>query len=160
MKLEKPNTVLHGVVSSAPGSAIQFRGATECTRRKDIYACVIPAGVPIDLRFDIDGYVPLYAFDVASMRGERIPLAFTPIRGASMAGSVQTSDGHPVSGAVISVVPDAPGSPDQRLPLRTLTTRTNTRGFFQLAGVAEGEYSVMSRVAGMSVARESILYRR
>jgi hypothetical protein len=145
--------VLHGIATAAPKSATEFRGATECVRRNDNYLCTIPAGVRVDVRFDLKGYAPLYAFDVASMRGEAVHLAFTPIRGASIRGSVETKDGHPIFGAAISVVPNAPASPEQRLPLRTLATKTNERGFFQIAGVVDGEYAIVSRVPGMSVTR-------
>lgn len=153
LPLEAHEEALHGVVTSAPGATTEFRGSIACKWRKDKYACVIPAGVPIDLRFDVAGYAPLYSFDLASMRGETLHLAFKPVRGASISGSVQTADGRPVSDAAIQLVPNAPGTPDQRLPLRTLATKTNKRGFFQIRGVEQGEYSLVSRATGMSEAQ-------
>ncbi|MFL6247316.1 MAG: carboxypeptidase regulatory-like domain-containing protein [Thermoanaerobaculia bacterium] len=124
----------------------------ECQFQEPAWQCVIPADTPLDLRLRPKGFAPLYFWDVVA--GEDIALESRALKtGASISGWVEAPSGKPLQGARISVSSTAHALAEEgRETARVATARTNRRGFFQIDGLAEGEYRLVSRAEGFSPA--------
>lgn len=120
-----------------------------CVREERILACLLPA-LRLDLKVSLAGYVPLYFWNLDLSQGgtqrleERLLVA-----GSSLTGFVTVPDGS-ASGVLVSAEPAfaLPSVPAERR--RALATRatTNERGFFLVAGLPPGEYTVRAERPG------------
>jgi hypothetical protein len=119
--------------------------ALECQFDKPTWQCVIPADVPFDLRLRPKGFAPLYYWGIAAR--EDITLEPRSLRsGASISGWVEGPTAQPIVGARVSLTPAGYARDEEgRQAARETSVRTNRRGFFQIAGLAEGEYRLVSR---------------
>ncbi|HEX2121604.1 MAG TPA: carboxypeptidase-like regulatory domain-containing protein, partial [Thermoanaerobaculia bacterium] len=85
------------------------------------------------------------------------PIAIALERGSSISGWLAADDA-PLETAIVDVVPEAFAGgrgADERLAFRSRSVKPNARGFFQLTGVAPGEYVVTARMSGRSPATVS-----
>ncbi|MEM8962415.1 MAG: carboxypeptidase-like regulatory domain-containing protein [Acidobacteriota bacterium] len=121
-------------------------GSTECavveTGRFD---CAIPAG-RLDLALHADGFVPHYRWQAEARVDEVLDLETLSLkRGASLAGWVETEtrvEDTPISVRLAPrVAPSTQGRPN-RVRDATLEVVADRRGFFQLAGITAGSYSL------------------
>jgi protocatechuate 3,4-dioxygenase beta subunit len=74
-----------------------------------------------------------------------IDISLLPVKLARVTGQAVSSDGRPLSGATIMLMPD---SRDNGILMPGGTTRTNGSGQFTLNGVAPGDYSLQVRSTG------------
>jgi hypothetical protein len=138
----------------APGSALAEKlppGKTTCSVEDRSWTCRLPAGV-LDLRFQVDSYVPRYRWGVHVPIGGTEKLGrFDLVRGSSVLGWVVTSDGSPLrSGARVSLRPRASGAvvdagKKERLQGLVFEAPINDRGFFQIDGAPAGAYVLEAR---------------
>lgn len=118
-----------------------------CRVSDDRWQCVVPAGLKLDVRLEPQGFAPVYLWNVQlSAREKRTSDPQKLVRGASVAGWVETPDETPLAGAVVTLAPLVVEH-EQADRLRAAEHRaiTNERGFFQLTGVSPGEYRLVSR---------------
>jgi len=151
--------------SSAPGTVWVFthpspeqspEGAPppaklRCPVEDRSWSCQIPAG-RLDLRFQADGYVPVFHWNAAVPAGETLELGTMPlVPGASVYGWVETVDRRDLGGrGSIRLTPDAAclaERPDEgrRIANRSLTTSIDERGFFDFGTVPPGSYVIEAR---------------
>lgn len=102
----------------------------------------LPRG-DLDLRFAADGWMPVYRW------GLDLPVDGTKLesigleRGGSVAGFVLDDAGMPVAGAQVRLRPaGAPTSPSDEDGWLNRAAVTGPLGFFQLAGIEEGLYTL------------------
>lgn len=122
----------------------------DCSLDYPKWRCDVPAGLPIDVRLEPEGFAPLYAWSVTATPGETLETErYTLVRGSSLAGWVEDAEGKPLRDAAVTLAALQPEHPDasRTSPLRHVA-RTNARGFFQFTGVAPGDYRLSSRAAG------------
>lgn len=108
--------------------------------------CTVPAG-RWSLRASVEGWAPVYRWDVEVPPGHRVPLGTLVFRrGGSIAGEVTAEDGLP-QGLDVTVVAHplmeaASLQPGERQRLQHLDLRTTARAFgkFGLSGVPPGRY--------------------
>jgi hypothetical protein len=72
----------------------------------------------------------------AALLAAQAPGAAQEAAGGTVSGAVETIEGRPVAGAVVSLVPAEPGV----LVARNLMARTDERGGFSISGVPDGKY--------------------
>lgn len=121
----------------------------DCKFDQPAWDCVIPANAPMDLRLRPTGFAPVYYWDIATR--DDITLEPRPLRkGASISGWVEGVNRKPIEGARITIGPAVQARNDgARQAAAEATGRTNRRGFFQINGLAEGEYQLVSRTDGL-----------
>jgi hypothetical protein len=147
---------LEAAVFPAPGVGERAISATEsghpldCRFDKPNWECVVPADAPLDLRLSAKGFAPVYYWDVVAR--DEVTLEPRALHaGGSVSGWVEAPTGKPIENAQIVLAPAGHArNEDARLAAREAKTRTNRRGFFQLTGLAEGEYRLVSRANGFS----------
>ncbi len=119
-----------------------------CTVEKHVAACEIPAGRLIHLRFEREGFAPIYLLNVAVSEGE--PLALDPptwIPAYSVAGRVTERAGQSVEGAEVQLIPiTAMELPRSQRLLRTRTAKSDVHGRYRIDGVEPGSYRLVSHV--------------
>lgn len=114
-----------------------------CTLKGVSFRCELPAG-KLDLSLGVPGFAPTYLWGLDVKRG--VDREVGPVRlalGASVAGwvVVPSTAAEPV---ITEVAPETTGwlgdPAKQAMRLRTARASTDTRGFFQLTGLAAGAY--------------------
>ncbi len=124
------------------------------------FLCPVPAG-RLDLRLGAPGFVALYSWGVDIGRRETEDLGVLKLRpGASVVGWVQipdpSIDSQDPTVELLPVVAGRAGRGEgERHAAVALETSTNRRGFFQLAGVAPGRYTLRARHPRYSTAQVS-----
>jgi hypothetical protein len=100
------------------------------------------------------GFATVHYWDVVARPNEKRPLEPRELHaGASVSGWLENADGKPLREARVALTPSAHAAGEQkRAAVRELTARTNARGFFQLSGVAAGEYRLVARGGELSPA--------
>jgi len=114
--------------------------------------CIVPADLPIDLRLSSDGFAPIYYWNVIARPGEtRLLEPRAIVAGASFSGWVEDADRKPLAGArlLLSPATNAAGE-ESRAVAREISAKSGARGFFQITGIASGEYRLTSRAEGLS----------
>ena len=131
--------------------------------------CEIPAGA-VDVRLAIPSFAPQYNWNVQLRAGETVRLPFATSRGGSVVGYVRSEKGAPVTAARVelqtsrgtAIAPSSRrvGQPSdeqpEHHPSKRLETGTNHRGFFQIVGVAPGDYRIVSTASEGLVAIETV----
>ena len=121
----------------------------DCVLDFPSWRCSVPANVVMDVRLEPEGFAPVHYWSVVAAPGAKQELEPQPlVAGASLGGRVQSSDGHLLAGATISLSPLDP----QHTGLRRAEAKSNTKGFFQFGGVAPGEHRLVARSDGLSPA--------
>lgn len=132
-----------------PGAAEAFEGTVSCpVEPGGLLRCEAPAG-RLDLRLRSDAHVPVYLWGV-EVRGGRTTEAgeLRLQRGASVSGWAKTEgDGLLSAECRVELAADTSGAPtnlriEERLQRAAQEVRPNEQGFFQLAGVAPGRYTL------------------
>lgn len=120
---------------------------------KSCKQCSFPA-TRLDLRLQAEGFVPQYSWDVEVRPQEPLDLGpYRLLRGASLIGRVQVDGPAGGPSSEVELRPARMSPPPSREAAgrdeqRSLRTRVNARGFFQLTGVPAGEYRAVARLAG------------
>jgi hypothetical protein len=134
-------------------------GTVSCPLHDGLWRCSVPAG-RLDLRIHAAGYIPLYRWGVPASPTHSLDLGSLSLhRGASVAGWVTLDpSGAPSSPVTVRLIPDRLGLPDRQSDLERLQslareTRSNERGFFQIEGVAPGQYVLQVDEPGFAPAR-------
>lgn len=130
-----------------------------CPVREGHWECEVPA-TTLDLRLQAEGFIPRYLWDVAVVPGQTADLgSFELVRGGSLIGWAELGDPPAQRDAKpeIELAPSLMGgnaawAASDRMRQRALTAHVNERGFFQLTGIAPGEYVVTARLEGFSPA--------
>lgn len=122
----------------------------ECSTDFPRWTCSIPASLPIDVRIEPPGYAPVYAWNILAQPSQRRDTGTQElVPGSSLAGWVESVDGEPLGGAVVTLAPlqaDSTG----RISAAQYRGTSNDRGFFQIAGIAPGEYRMVSRARDLA----------
>ncbi|HET9228739.1 MAG TPA: carboxypeptidase-like regulatory domain-containing protein, partial [Thermoanaerobaculia bacterium] len=133
--------------SSAPGAGPP-PSQTLCPVKKGTWRCAVPRGV-LDLRFQVDGFIPRYQWGVSILPGKTARLGRLELtRGSAVMGWVVTADGSPIrEDARVELRPRMAGAitneaESSRVKGLSHTTRINERGFFQIDAVPPGAYVV------------------
>lgn len=141
--------------SPAPDSHAQSSDVAaqplDCSYAEAKWDCVVPADLPIDLRLSSHGFAPIYYRNVLARPHRTVdlePRAMHP--GASVSGWIEAPDGKPLAGAQLTLAPAANGDNDNRVKAREVTAHSDARGFFQLTGIAAGEYRLVSTAPRLS----------
>ena len=150
---------LSDATSSLPGTKAQVYDLDCPVEASGHWQCAAPAG-HFHIRLSADAHIPKYLWQVDLPAGQE--RALDPVRlekGASVAGWVTTSfsDSADLTRATIELRPLAADDPrrhmngnHETLGLRTLETRPDTRGFFQVSGIAPGVYELAAGGPGWS----------
>lgn len=135
------------------------KGTMSCPVREDHWRCALPRG-RFDLRFTVEGWAPLYQWDVAVPPPELKDVArldFTA--GASVVGWVEPEPGAATPReCTVTLTPAGPGAVrdavvERRAERASLSTRASPRGFFQFPGVPPGRYGFEARAEGFAPSR-------
>ncbi|MCP4548048.1 MAG: carboxypeptidase regulatory-like domain-containing protein [bacterium] len=139
-----------------PGSSP--RGTLECPLLEQRFECTLPA-VDLDLRLEVDGYAPHYLWDQSFEAGKTHSLGpFDLFAGASLIGVVDAEDPNRIEDAVIVemmprlMTPTADPAMIARDRTRVTAAAVGESGFFQIRGLAPGEYSLTATLAGVGSA--------
>ena len=143
----------------SPGRGFRLPSATvDCPIAESELRCPVPAGV-FDLRLDVDGSIPGYYWDIEIPEDATRNLGtFERTAGASVIGWVEApgSDTAFVT-AQVELAPTLAGvaAPEDRdrTNLQRITTRSTTRGFFQLRGVSPGRWTLLVTSPGYARGR-------
>lgn len=130
----------------------------ECPITEGRFNCEVPA-LELDLRLRIAGYAPEHRWGVGLMAGKTLDLGrirFTP--GASLVGRVESADSLPLADVSVRLMPanaESAGSAvtRERLRRQSHTAQSNERGYFQLRGLAPGEYELLAEKKGLAPLR-------
>lgn len=131
----------------------------DCAREGPARTCRVPA-TTVDLRLGADGFVPTYVWGKEIAPRSRLDLGEIRLtRGASVSGRVTLPLKEPkLEGVTVQLAlatTTTSGDDYARRALLTQTVKTNRRGFFQFAGVSEGNYTLVARADGWSPASEN-----
>ncbi len=132
------------------------RGEVPCQLADERFRCLLPAG-SLDLRLRSEGFVAHYFWDQTLPFGGHLSLGRLAFRrGASVVGWVERSDGEePHPDTKVRLLPPSSGAnalEDQRAQSMRIETKLAERGFFQLAGVPPGSYTLEARQPGLAPA--------
>jgi hypothetical protein len=132
------------------------RASVTCPVREQRFQCKLPASV-LDLRLRVEGFVPVYKWDVTLAPGPARDLGLVSlVRGSSVSGWVRRDGDKPASAECkVELAPRAfgiPGNPAARQGLQAmkLETRVNARGFFQIVGPEPGTYVLSAAEPGLA----------
>lgn len=129
----------------------RFPHSTDCSLSLPSWTCVVPGDVAIDLRLTIAGFAPVYYWDVRALPNLKKSLPPAPlIPGASLSGWARLGDGSPTVGARVKLWRVDRQEGHRTAP--TVQTSSNAKGFFQLAGIAAGDYRVFAELDGWAPA--------
>ena len=130
---------------------------TTCAMEQNHFQCSLPA-TSLDMRASANALIPVYLWDVRPVVGEEIdPGPLTLRRGASLVGWVEVTGRHgDLDDVEVVFEPDVfdgtQSAAGQRLAGRQLRVGVQPRGFFQLAGLADGAYRLTLHKPGYSSA--------
>ena len=143
----------------AAGSAASEipRDFAECLVAQDgTFRCSLPAGT-LDLRVRAQGFVSHYFWAQVAERGKLRDLGQLRLqRGGSVAGKVEVPGGQTSpEGALVEVAQLQGSHPSttqdgQRFAAMATSARADSRGFFHLAGLAPGLYSIAATKGTLS----------
>jgi hypothetical protein len=148
-------------LEASPGASPQVKlpaTTLQCPVRSERFECAVPAA-KLDLQVRVSGYVPVYRWDVDVRRVEgkdSADLGVFPLKaGASVAGWVRGIDAKGVAGALVRLEPQRTGLPSDParaagLKAMALESKTNDRGFFQLAEAVPGMAAVSATKEGFA----------
>lgn len=132
--------LVHFDSASADDRHPEPSGIVACPFANREWTCSLPAGVH-DLRFSLSGFATEFRWsvNVAKEVTTIAPLDFTP--GSSVFGKVQLAarEKADLRKGEISL---QPRNADPRQKARRYSTKPDARGFFQLRGLAPGEYTL------------------
>lgn len=135
------------LVHFAPAGESGPSGRALCTTTARSWSCAIPSGA-YDLRFTRSGYATEFRWDVKLAAGTATKLGtlqFTP--GSSVIGRVHVESRNArelLRKVEISLAPRGSNA-HWGEKTRTYTSRPDERGFFQVRGLAPGEYDLHAR---------------
>ncbi len=139
------------ILRSSTDSSVQPKEATiHCPLTAGSFECAAPAGV-YDIKIHAASHVSKFVWNAHIAGNQRTRLVtFLLNRGASLVGRVQIAEkGAKLHDASVIAQPmRGDGRDSERGKLISLTARVNDRGFFQIAGLAPGMYSVAARQHG------------
>ncbi|MBV9496779.1 MAG: carboxypeptidase regulatory-like domain-containing protein, partial [Acidobacteria bacterium] len=150
--------VLRGTLKNAPKAlAVQFSavdaigpsGEADCSIDGQAWACTMPVGRH-DLRFSNAGFAPEYRFGVSVPGVQQAPIQFTA--GASLSGRVEAIRGVKVPLDELQIRMTSTGGKAQQ----HYTTTANAKGFFQLKGLAPGDYTITAVRSGLVAQRRGV----
>ncbi|HEX7151436.1 MAG TPA: carboxypeptidase-like regulatory domain-containing protein [Thermoanaerobaculia bacterium] len=121
------------------------------------WRCDLPAAPALDLAFRAAAFVPLYRWDVAVAPGSvRKAGALRLRRGSSVSGWAQVEEKGKLANAKASLVRVVAEGADpllrERMRRPVVTAAVAMNGFFQLAGLEPGTYSVVVEQPGFAPA--------
>lgn len=119
--------------------------------------CPVPAG-ELDLRLRATGHVSHYYWGATVEVGKELDLGVLALeRGASVVGWVETADEEPLAPCHVEMVPQLAEAPTAaelaRASLLTVRQDVDERGFFHLAGLVPGSYTLTAQHEGYTPAR-------
>lgn len=124
----------------------------DCARVKERWSCAVPA-TELDVRIAAPGFVPHYLWGVRPpFHAGTLPLQ----RGASISGRAALPSRAEEGPITLTLAPDA-FTDAPRANLRTFTTTTNDRGFFQFTGFEPGSWTVTASKSGWSPAQTRVV---
>ncbi|HYI10941.1 MAG TPA: carboxypeptidase-like regulatory domain-containing protein [Thermoanaerobaculia bacterium] len=128
--------------ASGPASAPASVDET-CPFREGKFTCVAPIGV-YDIAIHAPGRITeyLWAVNLAAGNGDLGTFRFR--EGASISGALRFADATPPDWKRVEVSATPSGVPGDTAPL-VQKTRPNARGWFQIPGIAPGEYLIRAR---------------
>jgi hypothetical protein len=113
------------------------------------WSCLVPGGVPFDLRLEAPGFAAVYYWNVVAAANRRTSVGASVLTpGASVTGSVQNPSGMPLKTKVVLF--PLQESRSRGLAAIERSQETNGKGFFQFTGLDPGEYRIVSYAAGYS----------
>jgi len=136
-------------------------GVVSCPVEDLQWVCSLPVGA-FDLRLDARAYVSHFMWNVSISSGEVAELGAFPLeRGSSITGWVEIAGAESeLEGVEISLRPRALRLPlttsEKRVERSRITASTNDRGFFQITGMAPGQYVIEASKANFAPARASV----
>jgi hypothetical protein len=116
-------------------------GEETCALLAKRFSCTIPAGTS-DLALRVPRHVTHFIWGASLTAGGTRDLGrLTFVRGATLAGRIESQRGLKIelSSTTVTATPSAART---GVPLSTLSTHANAKGFFHLDGIAPGTYSV------------------
>jgi hypothetical protein len=154
------------LAAPSPDAGQPDRGKALCHKSGPRTACEMPIGV-FDLRVSCPGFAPAYRWSVAIKTATTIDLgrvAFVP--GGSVSGFVEDQEGQSADGVDIALLTSEGEAIREAMPAgesavrpdrRMLSARSDSRGFFQLTGLAPGQYRLDARPPGGSTASADVV---
>ena len=154
-----PRAIVHGKVTAAahapiPASlSLAFRneqqaGEVTCPISQNDYECALPAGT-FDLRLKARGHLPRYKWNIA-LAAQKVttlePITLVP--GAAVTGTVVAPKNTRMEAVTVTARQIGGGVPSIgaiRLEPLSPTAKVNAKGFFELDGVAPGDYAISAR---------------
>lgn len=152
-----PPSALEARFEPMPGSIqnvtddVGPKGSTTCPLDKGRLLCPLPAGT-FDLRFSAEGFVPLYAWGVGVAPRATTELGRLRLtKGGSIIGWIE-APGREINleEVALELTPRLAATTDatsrERYRLLALDgARVDERGFFQIAGIKPGAYTLLAR---------------
>lgn len=134
------------------------RTTVACPVSDGLFRCEVPVG-RLDFRLSLPGAAAHFGWDVEvgpTKPSELGEIALRP--GSSVTGWVINAAGQGLAGSQVRLLPqgaEASVEPSdrQQMRLRSFSADTNERGFFQIAGVPEGNYRLEAEAKGLAEAR-------
>jgi hypothetical protein len=147
--------LVHYAPSGTAEENAEPTGTTVCPFTAGEWNCFLPAAA-LDLRFNLTGFATEFRWDVKVLQGLAVDagrLDFTP--GSSVFGKVLLSEraDTDVRKAVVSL---EPGNVDPRNTTRRYTATPDARGFFQVRGLAPGDYALRAQLKDLVTGTRTI----
>jgi hypothetical protein len=109
------------------------------------FSCGIPAGTA-DFALRVPGHVTHYVWGVALAAGATRDLGKLKfVRGATLAGRIEPPRGLKLD-LSNTIVTATPSQARTAVPLSTLSSHANAKGFFHIDGIAPGTYSIVAKI--------------
>ncbi len=151
-------------VNFRPPPGVEFedppKRTLRCPIRDGEFECELPAGT-WDLRFLTPPWAPQFSWRASAPAGEETDLGRLSLTlGGSLTGWVTAPAGTAPAGARVALYQagTAQLSPSERAraATRELTATTNEDGFFEISGIAPGDFIVEARKDGLAVSKASV----
>lgn len=142
---------------SVPTSKEALKGKVACGSQGTQFRCQLPAQT-LDIRISVTGYAPIYLWAVNLNSEESLDIGEVDLkRGGSVAGWATDVSDLPlpdvlVRAEVATMQPATDIVSYNRLRKLSLSSKTNDRGFFQIAGIPEGSYRLVATKPHFSTA--------
>jgi len=140
--------VVRFAARNAKGEVAEPSGTIDCAFRDRAWSCALPAS-ELDLQFGLTGYATEFRWGVKVPAGsvtDAGTLDFAP--GSALSGTVEVQK-HVRADLTAAEVSLSPANVEGGAALRELTAKPNSRGFFQVRGLAPGQYVVRARAKGL-----------
>lgn len=130
-----------------PLGSVEREPSVESTLQGSPWQCEVPAGIPFDVQLYVEGFAPVYLWNIRVAEQATHATGSLPMfRGSSLTGWVISDDGSAprVTARVELTAPDGEPLRDSGNKHFRFSGPTNSRGFFQLGPVPPGAYHVVA----------------